>query len=175
LRAMKILSLSGMLFSVIIYAGLLYPQTQVMKSSIQDLLVGTWRLVSTEERLRDGRTRPYPDLGPHAIGYLMYTQDGYMCATLMNPARPNWKSDQERATDGEKISAASGFTSYCGKYSVDDKNHVIMHYPEISFYPNYVGSEQKRPYRLEGNRLILSGLETEGEVERWTIVWEKVR
>jgi hypothetical protein len=144
-------------------------------SAIREFLVGTWKLVSTEEKLRNGNTRPFPDLGAKAIGYLMYTEDGHMCATLMNPERPNWRSDQETPTDNEKISAASGFTSYCGKYEIDEANHVVVHYPEVSFYPNYIGTVQKRPYRLEGNRMIFSDVEKSGKVERWTIVWEKVK
>jgi hypothetical protein len=135
--------------------------------------VGTWKLVSTEEKLRDGRTRPYQDIGANAQGYLMYTEDGHMCATLMKPARPNWHGEIEEATEAEKISAASGYTSYCGKYKVDEKNKIMVHYPELSLYPNFIGTEQKRPYRFEGNRLIFSDTLTEGEVEQWTIVWEK--
>ena len=148
---------------------------QAAELSIHEVLVGTWKLVSTEEKLRDGRTRPFPDLGAQASGYLIYTADGHMCATLMKPGRPNWQSAQESASDAEKISAASGFTSYCGRYEIDEKNHIIVHYPEVSFYPNFIGTAQKRPYRLESNRMIFSDVEQSGEVERWTIVWEKVK
>jgi hypothetical protein len=37
-----------------------HPQTERVGPS----LIGTWKLVSATETLRDGRTRPYPDLGP---------------------------------------------------------------------------------------------------------------
>ena len=171
---MKIFSLLGVVVGVGVSALLLCARAQSGQSSTKAIL-GTWKLVSTEEKLRDGSTRPYPDLGPQASGYLMYTDDGHMCAILMKPGRPKWEHSQEHATDAEKISAASGFTSYCGTYKLDEKNHVIWHDPEVSFCPNFLGTEQKRPYRLEGNRLILSDVVSEGEVERWTIVWEKVR
>ena len=96
-----------------------------------------------------------------------------MCVALMKPSRPNWHSNEENASDSEKISAASGFSSYCGRYEIDEKNQVIVHYPEVSFNPNFIGTVQKRPYRLEGNRMTFSDVEQSGEVERWTIVWEK--
>jgi hypothetical protein len=96
-----------------------------------------------------------------------------MCASLMNPARPKWHADEEHATDAERLSAASGFFAYCGTYRVYEENKVIMHYPEVSLFPNFIGTEQKRPYHFEGNRLIFSHVEAEGEVERWTITWEK--
>jgi Lipocalin-like domain len=43
-------------------------------------IVGTWELVSTEERLTNGSKRPYLDVGAHGKGYLMYTADAHMCA-----------------------------------------------------------------------------------------------
>jgi hypothetical protein len=142
--------------------------------SVQRLLVGSWKLVSTEEKLRDGRTRPYPDLGPGARGYLMYSADGHMCAMLMNPARPRWAHEEEYPTDAERIAAGSGFSGYCGTYRVDEKEQVIVHHPEASYYPNIIDTDQKRPYSLSGSRLTFSGSEAAGEVERWTIVWERV-
>ena len=137
--------------------------------SIHASLVGTWKLTLTEEKLRDGRTRPYPDLGDKATGFLMYGADGRMCVAMMKPGRPQWKNDQENASDAEKVSAGSGFTSYCGRYEVDERNRVITHFPEVSFYPNFIGTVQKRPYRLQGNRLTFSDVVSSGEVERWTI------
>ena len=32
-------------------------------------IIGTWELVSTEERLTDGSKRPYSDVGPRGQGY----------------------------------------------------------------------------------------------------------
>jgi hypothetical protein len=44
-------------------------------------LVGTWRLISWENRDLDG-TISYP-LGKDAVGYIMYNQDGYMFVAIM--------------------------------------------------------------------------------------------
>jgi len=160
---------AGVLLVLLISAGALNAQ-----SGMQKAFIGTWKLVSTEEKLRDGSARPYPDIGANAKGYLMYTADGHMCATLMKPGRPNWHGEIEDSTDAEKISAASGYTAYCGTYKVDEKNHVMFHYPELSLYPNFIGTEQERPYRFEGNRLIFSSTVPEGDVTSWKIVWERV-
>jgi hypothetical protein len=123
--------------------------------------------------MRDGHTRPYPDLGEKAKGYLVYGADGWMCVALMRPDRAKWHSDQELGSKEEKMDAATGFTSYCGKYAIDEVNHVVTHYPEVSFFPNYIGTVQKRPYTLHGIRLTFSDTPSEGDVERWTIVWDK--
>src|SRR5579871_2092456 len=94
------------------------------QASIRSQLVGTWELVSTEERLTDGSTRSYPDTGPHGKGFLIYTSDGHMCAQLMNPERPMPK-DKDQLTIAEKISSYDGFSSYCGRYDVDESKGLI--------------------------------------------------
>jgi hypothetical protein len=48
-------------------------------------LIGTWRLISWENRGADGQIS-YP-LGKDAMGYIMYTQDGYMFVAIMSPYR----------------------------------------------------------------------------------------
>src|ERR1043166_4512230 len=138
--------------------------------------VGAWKLVSTEEKLKDGSSRPYQDVGPHGTGYLMYTADGHMCAELTGADRPKWNAP---ATSAQKIAAMDTFSAYCGRFEVDEVNHVMWHYPDLALDPNFVGTKQRRPYRFEGNRLIFSDKQAADEhdqtVDRWTIVWEKVK
>src|SRR6266849_5374531 len=75
-------------------------------------LIGAWKLVSTEQRLADGSTRPMPNLGPGA--YLHYSEGRRMCAVLMNPDRPKWRSRSvAEATDAELASAARGYFALC--------------------------------------------------------------
>jgi hypothetical protein len=145
------------------------------ESKIRDRIVGTWKLITTEETLKDGSTRPFPAFGPHGRGFLMYQPDGYMCANLVNPDRPKW-ADPAHSTPEEKAAAADGTFAYCGRYEIDVKQGWIVHLPEVATDPGYVGSRQIRPYRLEGDRLILSDVEkNDPSVVRWKIVWEKVK
>ena len=144
-------------------------------AGVRRQFVGTWRLVSAEEKLKDGGVRPYKEVGPQGAGYLMYSADGYMCAELMNPDRPKW---DEPPTAAQKIAAIEGFIAYCGRFEIDSVNHVMWHYPDAAWNPNFVATKQSRPYRFEGNRLIFSAKtppEDKGEVAQWTIVWEKVK
>ncbi|MGC2364800.1 MAG: lipocalin-like domain-containing protein [Candidatus Sulfotelmatobacter sp.] len=145
------------------------------ESRVRDRIVGTWRLVSTEETMKDGTTRPFPAFGPHGKGFLMYQRDGYMCAVITNPDRPK-SADLAHATPEEKVAAADGTFSYCGGYEIDVKRERIVHLPEVATDPGYVGSRQVRPYRFEGHRLIFSDAEKDDpSVARWKIVWEKVK
>ncbi len=144
------------------------------ETEIRDRIVGTWRLVSTEETLKDGTTRPFPVFGPRGKGFLMYQRDGYMCAVITNPDRGKW-ADPAHATAEEKAAAADGTFSYCGRYEIDVERERIVHLPEVGSDPAFVGSRQVRPYRFEGGRLIFSDVEKDHPaVARWKIVWEKV-
>jgi hypothetical protein len=161
-----------LLFIVALCADSAFGQTE---SQIFDRIAGTWKLVSTEETLKDGTTRPFSAFGPRAKGFLMYQRDGYMCAVITNPDRAK-RADPAYATQQEKIAAAEGAFSYCGRYEIDVKQERVIHLPEVASGPGYVGSRQVRPYRFEGDRLIFSDVEKDDPaVARWKIVWERVQ
>jgi len=151
-----------------------------LQGTIRNYFLGAWKLVSTEIRYPDGHTTPYPDLGPDAVGFLLYTSDGHMCAQLMKPGRPKW-ADAERPTAAEAESALNGFNSYCGTFEIRESERTIIHHPETAWSPGWVGSEQARPYHLVNqNRFYFRG---EDEIEQkdgtrsvitWTITWERL-
>jgi len=167
-----------MVIRAALFFGLIFCAASALgqiESDMRNELVGTWKLVSTEETLKDGTTRPFLAFGSHGKGFLMYQADGYMCAQLVNPDRPKWV-DPVHPTAEEKSAAADGSFAYCGRYEIDAKNKRIIHLPEVATDPGYVGSRQIRPYHLEGRRLILSDVEKDDPaVARWKIVWEKVQ
>jgi hypothetical protein len=155
-----------------VYAVSAFGQAEL---EIRERIVGTWKLVSMEETMKDGTTRPFPSFGPHAKGFLMYQREGYMCAEIVNSDRPKWV-DPAHPTPEEKLAAADGAFAYCGRYEIDVKQQWIVHLPEVATNPAYMGSRQIRPYRFEGSRLILSDVEKDdASVARWKIVWEKVQ
>ena len=71
----------------------------------QNPFLGTWKLVSCEFRAVDGKVS-YP-YGQNAVGYIMYTDDGYMSVGLMSPTHPRFAAgDMKRGTLEEKATAA---------------------------------------------------------------------
>ncbi len=137
-------------------------------------VVGTWKLVSTEQRMRDGTTRPSPLYGSNGIGYLIYTEAGRMCAVLMDPSRSSWKSEDE-PTEAELRSAFEHFVAYCGRYEVNEAGGFVIHRVEMDVVPNSAGAERKRFISLKGNRLMLRPAEQVGkDVVEYTLTWERV-
>jgi hypothetical protein len=142
------------------------------KAEVSQRFLGAWRLAAAEQKGPDGVFHPQPDLGPHAKGFIMYTPDGHMCAQLMNPERPEW-ADPQNPTEPEHASAGRGFISYCGRFEVNEGEQMMIHYPETAFQPNYVGTVQKRPYRLEGADRLIYSVKIGGADRR--IVWERLK
>ena len=147
----------------------------VSLESTSDRVIGTWQLVSAGTFRRDGSFEPYPEYGPNAKGYLMYDSTGHMCVSLANPNHPLWVN-AEKPTDVEKIRSYDVFFAYCGTYEIREKEGRIIHRPEMGSWPHYVGTDQNRNFRLEGNRLILSDEETppNGEHRKYQITWQRV-
>jgi hypothetical protein len=136
--------------------------------------VGTWKLVSSTQRLPDGTVRPY-SFGPHAVGMLMYDATGHMCVQVMNPDRPQWKDPDHPAAE-EVRTSLDGFGGYCGRFTVDVEKHTLTHLPDVSFDPNIMSKPSPRNYTFDGDRLIYDGTDTsEGVESHWTMTWERVQ
>ena len=53
----------------------------------------------------------------------------------------------------------------------------MTHYPSVAWTPAYVGSTQPRPFKLDGNRLIIivtQGL-MDAEIQKIVLVWERAK
>lgn len=123
----------------------------------QDQLLGTWRLLSRENRSADGDV-PHP-LGPDAVGYLTYTADGYVFVVRMRVGRAAFSADDFLAgTRGELAAAASSYISYAGTYEL--RASTVVHHVRASLFPNWVGTDQERLVEWDDGRLILSTVPT---------------
>ena len=136
-------------------------------------LIGTWRLVSWENRSVDGQIS-HP-LGEDAVGYIMYSPDGYVFVAIMRPDRPKFAvADILGGSPEERAQAAGSYVSYCGKYEF--RGDTVIHHVELSLFPNWVGVEQERLVEFRGNRLSLSTRPILlGGIQRTAhLIWERV-
>ncbi len=136
-------------------------------------LIGTWRLVSWENRDEYGRIS-YP-LGEDAAGYIMYNEDGYMFVAIMAHGRTKFAAeDLLSATAQERAHAASTYVSYCGRYEY--LGETVIHHVELSLFPNWEGVEQERLVEVKGDRMTLSTRPMLlGGVQRSAyLIWERL-
>ncbi len=145
-----------------------------MPPSVRDKFVGTWKLVSCEFRRPDGNvTLPY---GPDAAGMLMYDAAGHMAVQFMGDDRPLFASgDIQKGTPEETKAAFDSMVAYFGTYEVDESEGLVTHHLEGSWFPNWVGIDQKRFFELAGNRLTLKSppLLAAGATVTALLIWER--
>lgn len=163
---------------------------------LQRNLVGIWKMVSMVItfdgflsrllRIIADRETPFlaklkdkPIVYPHgqkASGYIMYSEEGYMSAHIMNANRPRLTTADNliRASVQEKAQATHTYLSYAGPYQVQG-DHVI-HQPRLSLFQNFVGTDLVRVTKLADPQLTLSTLPVHvmGVAVDAIIVWERV-
>jgi hypothetical protein len=57
------------------------------------------------------------------------------------------------ASEADTAAAFSSYLAYCGPYEV--AANVITHHVVMSWFPNWVGTEQARSFELVGDELLL--------------------
>lgn len=138
---------------------------------MNDPLVGTWALVSTEWRRADGRhANPF---GANAAGIVIYDAAGYMSAQVMRADRA---SAAIAGIDTAMASAAPGYIAYFGTYEIDAAARVITHQVIGSAFPGWVGQSHGRDFVVDGDRLVLSAdvVSADGVAVRASTQWERV-
>jgi hypothetical protein len=141
-------------------------------------LVGTWRLVSIEERDAEGKLVVPMDYGTEPIGLLMYDTTGHMSAQAMRRGRARLPSDDVHLAPPELAKAAFvGYNGYFGRYEVREQEGLVIHHVEGSMIPNWEGGQQFRKFTLTGDRLVLEppAIQAAGQKRVRRLTWERVK
>tara|TARA_B100000700_G_C14360474_1_gene541281 strand:+ start:99 stop:536 length:438 start_codon:yes stop_codon:yes gene_type:complete len=137
-------------------------------------LIGSWCLISWRT-VYDGGRIIFP-MGEDAKGYLVYSNDGFMSASLFLSKRPHFISGEMlTADDSDKIKAWNSYFSYSGKFKIEGDQ--VHHYVLSSMYPNWVGDTQTRVVSIVDKELILETLpqKTKKGIQRSIVKWVKTK
>jgi hypothetical protein len=166
------------LFSVAASFGVAAAASSVLRAgaapaavaAVPAALIGAWALESFVIDEPGGNEKPRFGLNP--AGYLIYTADGHMSATLMGVHRAALAApDGSSSTRGEITSSLANFLSYAGRFEIRG-NHVF-HHVEVSVFTNLVGTTLERQFDLTGDTLTIKTLPPEIWGGSNRLVWRR--
>jgi hypothetical protein len=140
--------------------------------SLKGQLIGTWMLVSWEQKKGDGtKVQRY---GENPVGIAFFDSGGRYIITVMRSDRARYASDALWQGTGEENKAtADGTITYFGTYSVSEADSSIAIHIDGSSFPNWNGVDQKRIVAIAGDQLTLTVRRPTGEIV--DVVWKRAR
>jgi hypothetical protein len=139
-------------------------------------LVGTWELVSREDRNRAGEPRIEPSLGSDPFALLYFDKAGHFAAQFMKRARSPKPEPEPTGLLPNNSRARGGYDAYFGTYTVDEAHGNVTTLLVGALSPENVGQVFTRAMSVAGDELAIR-LETaslEGEPILRTLRWKRV-
>ena len=138
--------------------------------------MGTWRLVSFVSHDAEGRLAC--TYGPRPFGLLMYDEGGRMSVQIArSDRRQSTSGDATQVSPEAPTAAFDGYFAYFGDYTVDADAATVTHHVKAGSVPSFDGTDQRRGFRLDGDRLVLTTLPegTGGSDVTYVATWERLR
>jgi hypothetical protein len=105
---------------------------------------GAWKLVSYEVEVQTTSEIMLP-MGKNPAGYVMFSPESRVWFVLTGDGRKPGKTAEEKAA------LLDSLVAYSGTYRVEGDQWITN--VEVAWNPAWVGTEQTRPFKLEGGRL----------------------
>ena len=142
--------------------------------SMRAPIVGTYQLVGRNVKDESGAWVPTEDF--NSLGYITYSDRGYMAVNVMPRDREPFADDSEPTAE-EVHAALQGYTGYYGPFSVEedaDGGYLIHH--RIGQINPGGEVDAKRYYDIEGDLLILTPASDTGMKNDATrqVVWQRL-
>ena len=145
------------------------PAADRLAADAKNQFAGAWSLVRSERRDADGELLALPI--EDRLGYIVYDAAGYMGVTTMRPGRTPYSEGGPTAE--EALAQLGSYNSYFGRFTVNEAQGFVTHHLEGSLNPSGAGSDYKRFYTIEGNRLTLQP-PADDDGSKSFITWEKL-
>jgi hypothetical protein len=127
----------------------------VSDAPLSKTLIGTWRLVSREDRTASGERRIDPGLGADPIALLVYDRGGNFAAQFMRRDRQGNDPGPTPVTGPNNSRAVGGYDAYFGSYTVDDAAGTVTQRLQGALSAENVGLVLTRSMRVTGNELVI--------------------
>jgi hypothetical protein len=123
------------------------------QKSHKEQLVGSWTFVSGGARIADGSSV----WGTNPNGLLIFMDNGAYSSQILQTNRPKFAANSRtKGTPEENRAAVHGYIGSFGSYSVNEAEKTFTVKFEGSSYPNLEGTQQTRPFVIEGEELRIT-------------------
>jgi hypothetical protein len=147
-------------------------KSKPMVMPLSKQILGAWCLVSFEQEASDGQ-RSFP-MGKDALGSIYYLPDGYVSVQIMTTNRSEYIEPSVCCPARLKYSGL-GYLAYSGTYQINSSETVITHKIIISLFPEWLGGQQIRLIKFDGEYLSLSSDGAIGpEQIRFHLLWKRL-
>jgi hypothetical protein len=124
----------------------------IAQSALKDQVVGTWTYVSVDLVRPDGSREPL--FGPNPQGQASFDSSGRYILMTARAGQAQFRStNRMEGTPEEYKAVVQGSIAHFGRYSVDEASKTITFHIETSTFPNWNGTEQRRPITVTGDEL----------------------
>ena len=113
----------------------------------QHELIGNWRLMSLQFEF-SGSDERMDMYGRDPQGYLMIAEGGRMMVIVTSPDR------SLLAGKGDEAALFRSMMGYAGSYRVEG-NDLFVSIPDVAWHPSWLGTDQGRHYRIDGDILSI--------------------
>ena len=134
-----------------------------------EAFAGAWSLTRIERRDAAGELLAPPV--EDRLGYIIYDAAGYMGVALMRPGRQPYSAGGPTAE--EALAQMGTYTSYFGRFTVNEAEGYVTHHLEGSLNPRGAGSDYRRYYTFGENTLVLQPPAGE-DGSKSLITWERL-
>lgn len=142
------------------------------KQTLKEQIVGTWTLLSWEQKKGDGTKVERYGANPKGIAF--FDAGGRYIITVMRSDRARYASNALwQGTPDENRETADGTISYFGTYSTKEADSSIAIHVEGSSFPNWNGTDQTRFVAIAGDQLTLTVRPPGGDVV--DVIWNRAK
>jgi hypothetical protein len=145
--------------------------------SARDQMLGAWDLRSRTVRADSGEVVADPILGAKPVGRLYYDASGRMGLQMMRQGREQAITIPDVADQARNARIVLGYDSYFGTFAVDEPAGTVTHHVEGSLFPEDLGKDFTRRFRVDGDTFELSFTSppVDGRAITRTLIFQRAR
>jgi hypothetical protein len=123
--------------------GLSASDSRAQQKSLNEQLVGTWTLISSDQVRPDGST--VKQFGSNPNGINVFDTNGRFFLMIASADNSKIASNDRRKEHAEEFGGLTVESiAYYGTYTVNEAERVAILHIDASTFPNQVGTDQKR-------------------------------